>query len=70
MLSGCKTVYVEKAVYVSPPDTLMQDCQIHSIKGNLVKDAIEQSIMNIESLQFCNADKKAMREWKDSLEKK
>ena len=59
-LSGCKTA-PRVISSVNVPEELLLPCRIYSIDGNLVKDAIQQSIKNIESLELCNADKKAIR---------
>lgn len=57
LLSGCQSNKVKPSV----PEDLLKPCKIHSITGNTVKDAIEQSVKNIESLELCNADKEAIK---------
>lgn len=44
-------------------ESKLNDCVIYSIEGDTVEDALVQSILNIESLELCNRDKKSIREY-------
>lgn len=65
LLTGCASTpeIVRVYVYEQPPSKLIEDCVIHGIKGDTVKDVIDQSLNNIESLELCNQDKKSLRLW-------
>ena len=65
---GCATriEYVERPVYVTPPEALLKLCMIYDIEGDTVKAAIIQSSKNIESLELCNQDKATLKKWVES----
>lgn len=65
-LVGClstKPEIVRVYVYEQPPDKLLNDCVIYKLKGDTVRDVVEQSLNNIGSLELCNQDKKSLRLW-------
>lgn len=63
-LVGCvKTVYIQKTVPVVPPTAYLRDCTVYGLEGKSVADALRQSLKNKKSLQDCNSDKKAIRDW-------
>ena len=65
-LVGCFSMnpeIVRVYVYEQPPDDLLNGCVIYKLKGDTVKDVVEQSLNNIGSLELCNQDKKSLRLW-------
>lgn len=59
-LYGCKT---QAVIPEKPPEYLLQDCIVHGLEGNKIKDALKQSVLNRKSLLDCNADKQSLRRW-------
>jgi len=73
-LSACsQNRVVTKSTPAFPPDKLMNDCPEadapntkHVTYGDLIKYTLAQK----KALKDCNADKVALRQWKDDLEAK
>lgn len=58
-------VEVPKVTY--PPDELLKDCKMVTRDINTNRELAEAYSDNVHNLRLCTADKKALREWRDTL---
>lgn len=68
LLSACssKIVYVDRYKAVLPPEELLGDCPTYPIRGESVKDLVDLALEYQVTLLLCQADKVALREWREA----
>lgn len=63
VLAGCTTMKVPETIVLTPPASLLKDCQYvqGALKTN--RDLLMAYKGAMEALELCNNDKAALREW-------
>jgi hypothetical protein len=62
----CLTIYgccSSEVIRLKPPDVLLQPCQASGFTGQTYGDLVHYSIGLRETLELCNQDKAAIRQW-------
>lgn len=72
ILQGCsgtpKRIFVEKTTYVTPDEWMISPTEEPKLQGDTNRDLIFYVYDLRYSLAVCNADKEAIRYWKERIE--
>ncbi len=63
LLGGCASEPVTRVVPLLPPQELLRSCQAPTFAGETNGALLDHALMLRQTLDQCDADKSALREW-------